>query len=155
MVVHMAESRSSRWPQFKLVTFPEPTGFPREWATPLLERGAPKNLLGHRFHAADTLTLLEAPPFGQFVRFAAHGLSDRLCLDPRTGQIMVIRGRLPEAEPWPVNSSMEQFIESVRLISARFPFDGGLPEAVGDLDDRGFKAYRTQLDNAVDELRAS
>ena len=80
-MVHMPESRPPRWPRFELVTFPEPTGFPRELATPLLERGAPKDLLGSRFQAANTLTPLEAPPFGLFVRFATDGISDSLCLE--------------------------------------------------------------------------
>lgn len=144
----MPEEPANGWPRFELVTFPEPTGFPRELAAPLLGKGAPKSLLGQGYQAADSLTLLDAPPFGRFVRFASDDVTDDMCLDPRTGQVVVIT-HVPGTPPWLVNSSLEQFIESVRFVIGRFPFDAGFSVEERDVNSH---AFDSRWDRVVDEL---
>ncbi len=143
----------SRWPRFELVTFPEPTDFPRQLAAPLLERGAPKKLLVQGYRAEDRLTLLDAPPYGQFVQFAKIGYSYSMCLDPRTGQVVVIFS-VPGGSPSLVNSSLEQFIESARFVIGRFPFDGGDGAAGNDIDiDSLYDKWQTIADELAEPLR--
>jgi hypothetical protein len=120
-------------------------------ATPLLEVGAPKSLNG-RYQAADSLTLLDAPPFGQFVRFAKDSISNSMCLDPRTEQVVVIIDKLLGADPWLVNSSLGQFIESMRFVIGRLPFYGGLSPEEYDVDT---DALDSMVDSVARELAES
>lgn len=155
-----AADRADRGPHFELVAFPEPTGIPHAFAAPLLERGAPKAMLG-RYHAAPALTLLEVPDDGQFVRFGTNGLYGAICLDPRIGAVVEIGTFEEEATinavvtgiPGPpsfVNSSLDQFIASVRAVLARFPFDRGETGIDSDLDK-----LESEWNQAADELEAA
>ena len=125
---------TDRWPRFELVTFPEPTGIPNEWDAELLAKGAPKGLIGGRYRVASKLALLDAPSYGPLVRFGFHMLHSAVCLDPLSGAIMDIgyveteTAYLPRGffdSPSLVNSSLDQFISSVRAVIARFPYDSG------------------------------
>jgi hypothetical protein len=121
----MSDNTADRWgARFELVTFSEPTGMPHGWDAELLRTGVPKVLFGC-YEAANELTLLEVPHDGQLVCFGASGPYGSVCLDPRTGAIVYVN--TPEgkvlAPPRFVNSSLEQFIASVRAVLDRFPFD--------------------------------
>jgi hypothetical protein len=132
-----------------VVHFAEPTAFPRELALPLLQQGAPRSLLGHRYHAAEQLTLLQYPPFGQFVRFGTEGLANSMCLDLQAGAVVVL-SHLPALAPCLVNSSLDRFHASVRFVSSRYPFDGGHLMAGGDPTS---EVHDERLSDGVDELR--
>jgi SUKH-4 immunity protein of toxin-antitoxin system len=155
-----ADDRADRGPHFELVAFPEPTGIPHAFAAPLLERGAPKAMLG-RYHAAPALTLLEVPDHGQFVRFGTNGLYGAICLDPRTRAVVEVGTFEEEATinavatgiPGPpsfVNSSLDQFIASVRAVLDRFPFGGGEAGMDSDID-----RLESEWNRAADELEAT
>jgi hypothetical protein len=143
---------TQRWPYFALVTFSTPTGIPHGWDAELLSKGAPKGLLG-RYTALNALTLVEAPGYGPLVRFGATMGTNSVCLDPHTGRIVELMYvptatiHLPSGVhglPGSVNSSLNQFIDSVRATFERFPFDGG----VGTDSDRLY----SELDQAVHDL---
>jgi SUKH-4 immunity protein len=121
--MQMPAATEDRWPRFELVTFPEPTGIPHGWDEPLVRQGVPKALIERTYQAASRLTLLDDPRYGPLVRFGESGLSDSICLDPRTGQVLLIIDA-PDGPAWLVNSSLEQFIETVRVVIERFPFYG-------------------------------
>lgn len=119
--MQMPDATTHRWPRFELVTFPEPTGIPHGWDEPLVRQGVPKALIARTYRAASTLMLLDDPRYGPLVRFGKSGVSDSICLDPRTGHIVMIVDA-PDGPAWLVNSSLEQFIASVRVVIGRFPF---------------------------------
>jgi hypothetical protein len=145
----MANDPRQLWPAFEVVQFAEPADFPRELAVPLLQQGAPRSLLGHRYHAAEQLTLLEYPPFGQFVRFGKEGLDNSMCLDPGTGAVVVLL-HVPQVAPCLVNTSLDRFLASVEFVSSRYPFDGGHLMAGGDPTSED---HDERLSDGVDELR--
>jgi hypothetical protein len=156
----MPENPTDRWPRFELVTFPEPTGVPHELARTLVERGVPKSLFG-LYRAASELTLFEDPGSGQLVCFGTTGLDGLVCLDPRTGQVVdliyvpvatanVRAGVLRPA--WLVNSSLEQFVESVRVVLNRFPFDSVSMKRNGELDGSDWDDLQNEWNHAADEI---
>jgi SUKH-4 immunity protein len=156
----MSETSTDRWPRFELVTFPKPAGVPYAAARMLVERGVPKSLFG-LYRAARELTLLEDPARGQLVCFGATGLDGWVCLDPRTGQVVdliyvpvatvnVPAGVLRPA--WLVNSSLEQFIESVRVVLNRFPFDSVSMKGNRDLDGSDWDDLHNEWTHAADEI---
>src|SRR5581483_2744499 len=152
-----AASTQDRWPHFEMVTFSEPTGIPNGWDVDLLRKGVPKSLLG-RYDAADELTLLAGPNFDPLVCFGNSGSFVKICLDPRTGQVVdivydsksgIVHSDV-DSRDWLVrpamlvNSSLDQFIASVRAVYDRFPFDSG--ESY-DSDDNA-----DEWDHAVEDL---
>lgn len=125
----MAEEQTVHWPRFTLVTYSAPTGISHGWDADLLEKGAPDGLI---CEAARELTLVEHPDAGPLVRFGRTGLNDYVCLDPRTKQVVsILYGAFRTGDPqpefvgsaWVVNSSLDQFIASIRAVTERFPFD--------------------------------
>lgn len=123
------------WPRFKLVHFSAPTGIPHRWDAELLAKGAPDGLV---CHVEDKLTLLEDPTFGPLVCFGTGAPDERLCLNPRTRQVICILygafGNWRDSASQPemvgpvevVGSSLDQFITLVRAATERFPFDNDL-----------------------------
>ena len=128
----MPDTPVDRLPPFEMVTFSEPTGIPFDWDKELLSKGVPKDPLG-RYNAAHELTLLggsglrttgvlyqhealrphlPGPPHGRNRRHRLHAPQHRDLGAP--GHFV---GR-----PSLVNSSLDQFIASVRAVSERFPF---------------------------------
>jgi hypothetical protein len=159
----MPENPTGPWPRFELVTFPEPTGVPHELARMLVERGVPKRLFG-LYRAARELTLVADPGSGQLVCFGTTALYGGVCLDPRTGQVVdliyvpVATANLPAGvlrPAWLVNSSLERFIESVRVVLNRFPFDSGSTRGSRDLDGGEWGDLQHEWDHAADELEAA
>jgi SUKH-4 immunity protein len=125
----MAEEQTVHWPRFKVVTYSAPTGIPHGWDAELLEQGAPDGLI---CTAARELILMEHPDAGPLVCFGTTGPDDYVCLDPRTKQVvLVVYGAFRTGDPqpafvgpaWLVNSSLDHFIASVRVVTERFPFD--------------------------------
>jgi SUKH-4 immunity protein len=119
----------ANWPRFMLVTYTAPTGIPNGWDAEQLEQGAPDSLV---CRAARELTLLEHPEAGPLVCFGTTGPRDYLCLHPQTKQVVFVTYaafRIGDPQPsfvgraWPVNSSLDHFIASVRAVTERFPFD--------------------------------
>lgn len=156
----MPENPTDRWPRFELVTFPEPTGVPYEAARMLVARGVPRSLFG-LYRAASELTLFEDPGRGQLVCFGTAGLNGLVCLDPHTGQVVdliyvpvatanVRAGVLRPA--WLVNSSLEQFSESVRVVLNRFPFDSVSMKGTLDLDGSDWDDLHNEWNHAADEM---
>ena len=160
----MAEDPTARWPRFELVTFSAPTGIPHGWDAELLSKGVPKAMLG-RYNAASELTLLEDPGHGPLVCFGASGSFVRLCLDPRTGQVVDIvydrkavnQPSNDHGPPWLVrppllvNSTLDQFIDSVHTVVDRFPFHSGDTKEGSELDDPAKERARAeQLDSELD-----
>jgi SUKH-4 immunity protein len=156
----MPENPTDRWPRFEFVTFPEPTGVPYEAARMLVKRGVPKSLFG-LYRAASELTLLEDSGLGQLVCFGTTGLYGWVCLDPRTGQVVdliyvpVATTNLPAGvlrPAWLVNSSLEQFIDSVRVVLNRFPFDSVSMERNRDWAGSDWDDLQNEWDHAADEI---
>jgi SUKH-4 immunity protein of toxin-antitoxin system len=133
----MSDAADARveWPPFRLVTYSAPTNIPYGWDAELLAKGAPDGLV---CAAEDALTLLEDPGSGPLVCFGSSGLDGRVCLDPRTRQVVHIvygafgswRGGTPQPKVVGpaelVGSSLDHFIALVRAATERFPFDSDL-----------------------------
>jgi hypothetical protein len=126
----MSDDYMDRWPRFKMVTYAAPTGIPNGRDAALLEKGAPDGLGCTPF---SELILLDHPDAGLLVCFGEGHLVDTyVCLDPRTKQVTDVNYRaFKTGVPQPefvgpasvVNSSLDQFIASVRAVTERFPYD--------------------------------
>jgi hypothetical protein len=154
-----------RWPRFTLVKYSHPTGIPSGWDEELLEKGAPD---GINVGALKELMLLEDPASEPLVSFGTGGLYDRVCLDPRTNCVVLIGyGALRVEETHPVvfgtahfiNSSLDQFIESVRVVTERFPYDTvslKVPEHLDpyewNLSDEDWDKLSAEHDQAANDL---
>jgi hypothetical protein len=75
------------------------------------------------------------PRRGRLICFGKSGLGDDICVDPLNGEVLQV---FDGADPRPVNSTIGQFVESVRAVIGMFPFyetsDSGLDtgQAVAD-----------------------
>jgi SUKH-4 immunity protein len=161
----MPEDPTARWLRFELVTFSAPTGIPHGWDAELLNKGVPKSLLG-RYRARSELVLVEVPDYGPLVCFGTTMVTNSVCLDPRTGAIVetdyvptVIRdpSRGGYGLPGFVNSSLGQFIASVRAVLNRFPFNSTDTGADRELDERTRERARAEQregewNHAVEDL---
>lgn len=149
----MPDEVSASSKHLQLVTFSQLPGTSNESAVPLLERGVPKEMLGY-YRAESELTLLELPGGRQFVCFGLLGYSDRVGLDPHTGEVVALLDMRGDGSKWaerPINSSLEQFIASVSAVLNRYPFDN--PQTKEESDDRYLDRSRAELDRAVTDLR--
>lgn len=163
MNVHEKGSQRNRSPQFEMVTFAKQANIPNGWDSELLSKGAPKALFG-RYEAADKLTLLHVPGYGPLVCFGTTMLTNHVCLDPATGAVLETEYQPPETgrpesdiqgQPGFANSSLDQFIATVRAVLSRFPFDRGA--ASRDVSESGteecaFDTYHSDWDQAVDDM---
>lgn len=165
----MSNAPGDRRPRFEMITFSAPTSIPHGWDAELLRRGVPKARLV--YDAANQLTLVEDPEHGQLVCFGTHGRHIRICLDPRSGHVVdVLCDDRAKSQPreatstaevirsaWLVNSSLDQFIASVRVVVNRFPFDSGDAIRASDWDDHAIALARAEQlerewDQAVEDL---
>jgi hypothetical protein len=128
----MSDDLLARWPRFEIVRYEAPTGIPNGWDAELLEKGVPRGMM-ERYRAARRLMLVGDIEGREFVSFGRTMLMHHICLDPQTGQVIeVIRSRRRLDEPYKalmpaqlVNSGLDQFTTSVRVVIERFPFDDG------------------------------
>lgn len=86
----------------------------------LFSTGLPRNFLGPLYSAADRLEIIDVSPLGRLIRFGSSShFSDGLFIDPSTGEIIdVTRCEVRSF----VNSSLEQFGQTVTAVVERFPF---------------------------------
>jgi hypothetical protein len=86
----------------------------------LFSTGLPRNFLGPLYSAAEKLAIVDVPPLGRLIRFGnSSHFSDGLFINPGTGEIVdVAQGQVRSF----VNSSLEQFGQTVSAIVVRFPF---------------------------------
>lgn len=151
-----------KWPRFEIANFPTPTGIPNEWVKELIGKGVPKSLF-ELYHAAGELTLLDDPASGPLVCFGDYALYGRICLNPRTEQIVDIIYVPVETPNMPagvlrsamlVNSSLDQFTASVRSVLSRFPFDTG--DTGDDTDEDSYlDRLEAETDRAVQDMAAT
>jgi hypothetical protein len=152
------------WPHFELVTFPEPVGVPHDLVAPLIDKGVPRDLLG-RYRAASELTLLQNAHLGRLICFGRTMQTDSMCFHPTSGAIFWIVD-VPGGLEWLVNSRLEQFLASVKVVIERFPFyDVGsdlhlrervgmdLTESISDIDPQALSTangfWQTFIDDVV------
>ncbi|WP_329430528.1 SUKH-4 family immunity protein [Streptosporangium sp. NBC_01495] len=114
----------SEWPTFELVEFDPshaPMGLLRE--SRLFKGGVPRDLFDTVYRAADSLTLIETMDQRELTCFGDLGSWQLICLDPASGEVVEV-SKLPDIQPRLLNSSLDQFSETVRLVIERFPFYG-------------------------------
>ncbi|MGH3222726.1 MAG: SUKH-4 family immunity protein [Streptosporangiaceae bacterium] len=81
----------------------------------------PKGFIGRRYAADSSLVLLERPGSEAILRFGSSGLADVIGIDLATGHVVEIINA-PHSAPLFVNTSIEQFVRTVRAIINRFPY---------------------------------
>ena len=137
----MSDRTLQPWPRFDLVPV-SGADLPPPWAEryPTLHVPGEAAVCRYRSVALRLVTLSDGR---ELLQFGEHPFT-ALCLDPADGQVvdLVVRtGGAIVRGPRLVNSSLEQYVATVREATARFPFDDGSGE---DLD----------YDRAADSLRA-
>lgn len=145
------EQVQSDWPRFELITFATPTGIPFGWDRRLLDYGAPKECVSG-YRVTEQLSLLQIPGGTSLVCFGTCGPDCSVCLDPQTGEVLFGVMGMPGETPGLVNASLPQFIDSVRVVARRFPFDR--PHQVDRVDggeENGDNA-NVAWDQVADEL---
>lgn len=89
----------------------------------LFVAGVPRCFIGRRYTADTTLTLLPRGGGEPLARFGSSGLADAMCVDVTTGRVVEIINS-PAAKPLFVNTSIEQFTRTVKVLVDRFPYYG-------------------------------
>jgi hypothetical protein len=107
-------------PRFELVTFADPGGLAGSAAEPLIVDGVPKSFIASTYLADDSLEFLESPSRGALVSFGTSR-STRICVDPKTGEVVQLIGTSPTKEI-PVNRNLDRFSRCVEAVIDRFPF---------------------------------
>jgi hypothetical protein len=83
--------------------------------------GVPKGFIGRRYTADSSVALLEQEGREQILRFGSSGLSDAIGVDLVTGHVVEIIDVRAFASLF-VNTSIEQFTQTVKAIIDRFPY---------------------------------
>lgn len=118
-------------PVFRLSAFPETAGLPVPLPTELFTTGVPET--GPKYRRDTDLRVLAYDRFGPLVGFGLSGPFHRIAVDPATGTVVDVLAkeralgnvniqRLSQPTPGFVNSSLEAFVECVRVAIARFPY---------------------------------
>jgi hypothetical protein len=109
----------ARLPRFELTTFKEPVVGRPDVVEALTKTGVPKGSVGRAYRAASELTWINVPGRGRLICFGKSGLSNDICVDPSNGEVLhVVDGTNPRL----VNSTIGQFVESVRAVIGMFPY---------------------------------
>jgi SUKH-4 immunity protein len=116
-----------RYPTLELVIFPDDTKIRTplhrlpEVRDALFVTGIPKEFAYHDYKADDVLTFVVHGGRGRLIRFGSSELTDAVCVDPSTGEVVVVI-HFPAAPPGFVNSSMPQFTRTMSEVIERFPY---------------------------------
>lgn len=87
--------------------------------SPLFTRGIPADLFGGVFSATEELAVVRKRA-GTLVRFGTSGQYHEICLDPSTGEVLMLL-LYSDAPPRPVNTSLESFVQCVHTAIELFP----------------------------------
>lgn len=109
-----------RWPEFELVVYPDPGWIAGTRAARLVDQGIPRSLMGVSYVSRDSLDFLEIPHKKNLICFGISGLSEKICVDPDSGEVLQIDASNEGAQF--VNSNLEKFTQSVDSVIHRFPF---------------------------------
>jgi SUKH-4 immunity protein len=118
---------TTRYPNVDLVVFPEDSkmrallGRLPEAQDALFVTGIPKEFFYHEYKADDVLTFVVHGGRGRLIRFGSSELTDAVCVDPNTGEVVVVI-HAPAATPGFVNSSVPQFTRTMSEVIERFPY---------------------------------
>ena len=90
----------------------------------------PKEFFGERYRAATVPEAIQHDSLGRLVCFGRTWLTDPICVEPVTGQVVEIRPN--SADVYVVNSSLRQFTDTVRATIQALPYyeDGSNDEEV-------------------------
>jgi hypothetical protein len=87
----------------------------------LFADGVPKNFIGRRYSADLNVTLLEREGSEPLLRFGSSGPSDAIGVELATGHVIEVIDT-PGSHSLFVNTSIEQFTQSVKAVIDRFPY---------------------------------
>jgi len=140
----------TNWPTFTLVHLPNELddSVPddvRMAANDLTRQGVPKALLRHRYQVDEKITHVVVNQ-KNFLRFGSTIGVSSMCMDVATGSIVILRGTAVGF----VSSSLEKFIETVKAVTARFPFYSEKDVLVEEVVDQAVKDVMDAI-RSVDE----
>jgi hypothetical protein len=118
-------------PVFRLSAFPETAGLPGPLPLELFMTGVPES--GPKYRRDTELRVLTYEGFGPLVGFGLSGPFHRIAIDPASGTVVDVLAkerapgnvniqRVSQPPPSFVNSSLEAFVECIRVAIARFPY---------------------------------
>lgn len=125
------------WPSFAMVQIHGSSTRNPDWNGPDLTLEVPKAMVGATYRAAGTLTRDR----GSLVRFGSTGLFGSILLDTVTGAVFKREREVNHVSL--VNSSLPDFIATVRAVIGRFPFYGS------DSDDSEWAAVARDVEGIV------
>lgn len=112
------------WPKFELAVFSGWDDVPPEARDGLMRVGVPKNSLGMLYRASEEPVSVQVPGYGELIRFGNAGLSGGVYMDPSSGHIVELIDH-PRAVPRLVNTTLEQFVATIKTVIDLFPFYHG------------------------------
>jgi len=115
--------------------------FPSVRRTLFIE-GVPKGFIGRRYVADSSITLLERAGHEQILRFGSSGLADAIGINLATGHVIEIINA-PHSKLLFVNTSIEQFAQTVRAVINRFPYYDS------DADEEEIQAVANELRDTI------
>jgi hypothetical protein len=83
--------------------------------------GVPKGFIGRRYAIAPKLTLLAYKEEKRLLRFGSSGLADSICVDLMTGYVVEVINAAGAPLLF-VNTSLEKFTQTVKVVLGRFPY---------------------------------
>jgi hypothetical protein len=83
--------------------------------------GVPKRFIGRRYTADSSVALLDRQDHKPILRFGSTGLSGAIGVDLATGHIVEVID-VPDSPLLFVNTSIEQFTQTVKAVIDRFPY---------------------------------
>jgi len=106
-------------PRFELTTFSQPVDGRTDVVDALTKTGVPKSSVGRAYTAAGELTWINLRDRRRLICFGKSGLDDDICVDPSSGEVLQV---VDGADHHLVNSSIGQFVESVKAVIRMFPY---------------------------------
>jgi SUKH-4 immunity protein len=98
--------------------------------SPLFTGGIPADMFGDVFAATPELAVVRRR-VGTLVRFGTSGRYHEICVDPSTGEVLILLN-YSDAPPRPVNASLEAFVQCVNRAVELYP-DHSAEEIVREL----------------------
>jgi hypothetical protein len=106
-------------PRFELTTFSQPVDGRSDVVDALTKTGVPKGSVGRAYTATQELTWRNVPGRGHLICFGKSGLANEICVDPSNGEVLQV---VDGADPRLVNSTIGQFVDSVKAVIGMFPY---------------------------------
>ncbi|MFH8627424.1 SUKH-4 family immunity protein [Streptomyces vietnamensis] len=112
----MSDIAGDGWPKFNIARLSSGG----DWEGVPVDLQVPESLIAFSYRVAESLTSMEEPEPGRFLRFGSTGLFGSLLFDSATGSVVEYQEGADDVSL--VNTSIAAFVEIVKKVIEAFPF---------------------------------